>query len=253
MLKVVIIEDERPAVENLISILKTVAIDIEVIATLTSVKEGINFFSTQVPVDLIFSDVQLSDGYCFEIFTRENFCIPIIFVTGFDKFILQAFENNGIDYLLKPIDKQRLEKAMAKYRMLDRHFTDQQTSHRLLDAIMPEKKKKRMIVKAGTENVSLLIDDIVLFHTESRWVEVIDRHGNKYVSDKNLSDLENELDKHLFFRANRQYILHLNFIRGYTTYERVKLKVELTVPVIRSPIIVSQETAHQFREWMFSA
>jgi DNA-binding LytR/AlgR family response regulator len=248
MLKVVIIEDERPAVENLISTLGSIANDLKVIATLASVQESINFFSAQTGVDLIFCDVQLSDGYCFEIFNRQSFCIPVIFVSGFDKYILQAFESNGIDYLLKPIDKQ----ALAKYRMLDSHFTDQGSMHRLLHAINPE-RKKRMIVKKGTESISLLMDDIVLFHSENKWVHAIDRYGNKYLVDKNLTDLEDELDKHLFFRANRQYIIHINFIRGFTAYERVKLKVHLTVPDINFLIIVSQETAHQFKEWMFRA
>ena len=252
MLNVVIIEDERPATENLLSVLTSITRDLNITACLCSVQEGLDFFSHKPQVDLIFSDVQLSDGLCFEIFKREGFSTPVIFITGYDEFILKAFENNGIDYLLKPVDRQRLEKALAKYRMLGNHFSDQHSIFRLMHAV-DQGKKKRMIVKNGMQSISLLLNEIVLFHTESKWVFAIDRVGKKYLVDKNLSELEGELDEHLFFRANRHQIVHLNYIRGFMAYERVKIKIELTIPEIKHLIIVSQEMAPRFREWMFNA
>ncbi|MGZ8559721.1 MAG: LytR/AlgR family response regulator transcription factor [Chitinophagaceae bacterium] len=252
MLNVVIIEDERPATENLMSILSSIAWDLNVTACLGSVKESMDFFSHKPQVDLIFSDVQLNDGLCFEIFNREEFCTPVIFITGYDEFILKAFENNGIDFLLKPVDRQRLDKALAKYRMLGNHFNDQHSIACLLHAVDPG-KKKRMIVKNGMQSISLLLNDIVLFQTESKWAFAIDRFGKKYMVDKNLSELEMELDEHLFFRANRQQIIHINYIHGFMAYDRVKIKVELTIPEIKYPVIVSQELVPQFREWMFKA
>ena len=110
-----------------------------------------------------------------------------------------------------------------------------------------------MIVKKGMENISLRMDDIVLFYTENKIVYVIDRWGKKYLADKNLAEMEEDLDEAVFFRANRQYIININFIRGFKAYEKVKLIVDLTLPDLNHCVIVSQEMAPQFREWMHNA
>ena len=114
--------------------------------------------------------------------------------------------------------------------------------------------RHRMLVKKGRENISLPVSDIVLFHTEHRTVYVIDKRGREYIVDKNLCDIELELDRSIFFRVNRQYIVNINFIHGYKTHEKVKLVVELTVPKLNHHfLVVSQEMAPQFREWMYNA
>lgn len=252
MLNAVIIEDERPALENLVATLASVATDIQVAARLGSVKESIEYLTQHTNIDIIFSDVQLSDGLSFEIFEKGEVRTPVIFITGYDEFMLNAFEYNGIDYLLKPVSKEDLNKALIKYKMLEKHFTN----HHSIDNIMQylgNSRKKRMIVKKGMENISLQLDDIVFFYTENKIVYVIDRLGKKYIADKTLSELEEMLDKSTFFRANRQYILNINFIRGFKAYEKVKLLVDLTTPEINHHIVISQEMAPQFREWMHNA
>lgn len=103
------------------------------------------------------------------------------------------------------------------------------------------------------ENISLLLDDVVLFYTENKIVYVIDRFGKKYLADKNLGELEEDLDQAIFFRANRQYIVNINFIRGFKAYEKVKLILELSLPEINHNVIISQEMAPHFREWMYNA
>ncbi|MFI5130753.1 MAG: LytR/AlgR family response regulator transcription factor [Chitinophagales bacterium] len=252
MINAIIIEDEKPALENLVNTLSSIADDVQVTATLGSVKESIEYLSQQPAADLILSDVQLGDGLSFEIFNQSGIRIPVIFITGYDEFMLNAFEYNGIDYLLKPVDKESLRKALNKYRMLEKHFTDHHSIANLLQYI-GNHKKKRMIVKKGMENISLRMEDIVLFYTENKIVYVIDRWGKKYLADKNLSELEEELDSNIFFRANRQYIININFVRGFKSYEKVKLMVDLTLPELNHCIIVSQEMAPQFREWMHNA
>jgi len=252
MLNAVIIEDERMAMESLITTLSTVTDDVQITARLSSVKESIEFLSQPSPVDLIFSDVQLSDGLSFEIFNRGNIRVPVIFITGYDEFMLNAFEYNGIDYLLKPVDKESLSKALIKYKMLQKHFTDHHSLNNLLQYV-GNHKRKRMLVKKGMENISLRLDDVVLFYTENKIVYVVDRVGKKYLADKNLGEMEEELDQTIFFRANRQYIVNINFIRGFKSYEKVKLILELTQPEINHCIIISQEMAPQFREWMHNA
>ncbi len=252
MLNAVIIEDEKPAQENLISTLSSLADDVLVQARLSTVRESIEFLSQQPDVDLIFSDVQLSDGLSFEIFNQGHVRTPVIFITGYDEFMMNAFEYNGIDYLLKPVDRDSLRKALIKYRMLEKHFTDHHSLKKMLQYV-GDHKKKRLLVKKGMESISLRLDDVVLFYTENKIVYVIDRWGKKYLSDKNLSELEECLDENSFFRANRQYIININFIRSFKAYEKVKLIVDLTLPELNHCIIVSQEMAPQFREWMHNA
>lgn len=252
MINAIIIEDERPAQETLVNTLSTIANDVHVVARLSSVRESIAYLATKPAADLIFSDVQLGDGLSFEIFNQSGIRIPVIFITGYDEFMLNAFEYNGIDYLLKPVDRDSLNKALNKYRMLEKHFTNHTSISNLID-YLGNHKKKRMMVKKGLENISLRLEDIVLFYTENKVVYVIDRQGKKYLADKNLAELENELDSSIFFRANRQYIININFVRGFKSYEKVKLMVDLTLPELNHPIIVSQEMAPQFREWMHNA
>jgi DNA-binding LytR/AlgR family response regulator len=252
MINAIIIEDERPALEDLVTTLSAVADDVQVTARLSSVRESIEYLSQQPAADLIFSDVQLGDGLSFEIFNQSGIRTPVIFITGYDEFMLNAFEYNGIDYLLKPVDKESLRKALNKYRMLEKHFTNHHSINNLLQYI-GNHKKKRMIVKKGMENISLRMEDIVLFYTENKIVYVIDRWNKKYLSDKNLSELENELDDAIFFRANRQYIININFVRGFKSYEKVKLMIDLSLPDLNHCIIISQEMAPQFREWMYNA
>jgi DNA-binding LytR/AlgR family response regulator len=252
MINAIIIEDERIALESLVSAIASIASDVQVVARLSSVRDSIEYLSSQPPADLIFSDVQLGDGLSFEVFNQANIRTPVIFITGYDEFMMNAFEYNGIDYLLKPVDKDSLQKALNKYRMLEKHFSNQHSINNLLQ-YLGNHKRKRLLVKKGMENISLRLEDVVLFYTENKIVYVIDRWGKKYLTDKNLSELDEELDAGTFFRANRQYIININYVRGFKSYEKVKLMVDLTIPDINHAIIVSQETAPQFREWMHNA
>ena len=122
MLNAIIIEDEKPAMEVLAKNLLHVSSEVNIKARLTTVKESIKYFSGEHEADIIFSDIQLSDGLSFDIFTQTGVKIPVIFITGYDDYMMMAFENNGIDYLLKPVDKADIEKALLKYNKLQSHF-----------------------------------------------------------------------------------------------------------------------------------
>ena len=249
MKNAIVIEDEKAVAQNLISTLKEVAPDIKIRATLSGVKESIDYLSKDARADIIFCDVQLTDGLSFSIFNEVKIDAPIIFITGYDKFMMNAFEYNSIDYLLKPVCREDLNKALEKYKRLEQHFT--QTS--VLSSFLRnfnQQKKTRLLVKKGLENISLLLDDVVLFFTENKIVYVIDKTGRKYLTDKNLSDLEADLDNKTFFRVNRQYIINIHYIRSFKAYERVKLQIELTVTDLNYFIVVSQETAPLFRKWI---
>lgn len=255
MIKAVIIEDEKKASDYLKTLLQDVAPDISIHAVLESVEEGISYLSSNGKVDIIFSDVQLSDGLSFSIFESVEINVPIVFITGYDRFMMDAFENNGIDYLLKPICKEALQKALKKYRSLERHFTADKTEEPVEQLLqyLSMRKKSRILLRKGIENITMPLADIVLFYTENKIVHAMDKNGRRYMVDKNLSDLEEELDKKTFFRANRQYILNINFIKSFKPYERVKLWVELTIADSDHSIIISQETAPNFRKWLQEA
>ena len=252
MLSTIIIEDERPSRESLLQTLARISADVNLLATITSVQEGINYLSEPRNADIIFSDVQLPDGLSFEIFRHCTVDSPVIFITAFDEFMMNAFEYNGIDYLLKPVDEKELDKALKKYNMLQHHFSGKTDISKIVNPFL-QTKKTRLVVKKGIESIALPFDDIVLFFTENKVVYVIDKSGKKYLSDKNLSDLEMELDKNRFFRANRQYIVNINYIRSFKPYEKVKLQIDLATTDVNHAIIVSQETAPAFRKWVYEA
>ena len=249
MKNAIVIEDEKAVAQNLLATLKQVAPDIQVKAVLETVRESIDFLRLHSAADNIFCDVQLTDGLSFSIFNEVHIDAPIIFITGYDKFMLNAFEYNSIDYLLKPVCAEDLQKALEKYKRLEQHFTNTSVLSNFLQHFN-QQKKTRLLVKKGLENISLLLDEIVLFFTENKIVYVIDKTGRKYLVDKNLADLEIELDNKTFFRVNRQFIVNINYIRSFKAYERVKLQIELTVTDLNYFIIVSQETAPYFRKWI---
>lgn len=255
MTTTIIIEDEKRASDHLAALLKDVDPELNIVATLTNVRDSIDYLRDNLYIDLIFSDVQLADGLSFNIFSHISVCAPIIFVTGYDRFMLNAFESNGIDYLLKPVSREDLFKALIKYKNLKRHFSlqEHEMTMKYLMQFNGNQKKSRIIVRKGIENISLLLSDVVLFFTENKITYVVDRNGKKYMLDKNLTDLEKELDNRIFFRASRQYILNINYIKGFKTYERVKLWVELTLNDFSHSIIISQETAPHFRKWILEA
>ena len=245
MIRAVIIEDERLIANELSIKLASLSSPVEVMAILGSVKESLEFFSDGCHADLIFSDIQLPDGLSFAIFEKIKCDTPIVFVTAFDGFIINAFEHNGIEYLLKPIDDKDLVKVVDKYKNLEKHFEQRQKLKKFFD-----KRKERLVVKKGFTNVLLRMEDIVLFYTESRVVYVLDKEGRRYMCDYNLAELETLLDNHIFFRANRQYIINIQYIRGYKTLERVKLAVDVNCIESNHSIVVSQETAPYFRKWI---
>ncbi len=246
MIKTILIEDERLIAEEFKKILKRASDDTEIVGSFATVRESVEWLSTNESPDLIFSDIQLADGLSFDIFTRAHVNIPVVFITAYDQFMVNAFEHNGIDYLLKPIDEGDLVKTLAKYRSLEKHFNPPLP---FLSGIN-RPQRTRLIVRKGIEHVALKLSDIVLIYTEEKIVFVLDRDGRKYMVDKKLAELEEELDKSIFFRANRQYIVNIGYVKSYKTYERVKLQVDLSMVNLNHHIVVSQEMAPLFKKWI---
>ena len=247
-MNVLIIEDEKPAYECLLSELQAIENNLNVVAALSCVRDTVQWLSQNPAPDLIFMDVQLSDGPSFNIFKSVNVTCPVIFTTAYDKYLTEAFEYNSIDYILKPIDQDKLRGAMKKYKGLQQHFLGNYSSVFNNFNSTQEKKKSRIIVKRGMEFQAIRTEDIVYFFTEHKLVFLVDKDNRKYMAEaNNLAELELELDANMFYRANRKYIVNANFIRRFKPLERSKISVELTLPVDEE-IIVSQENSSAFKK-----
>jgi DNA-binding LytR/AlgR family response regulator len=249
MINAIIIEDEKTAAENLMHHIGLTHEPVQILANLETVEESVKWLSTHTAPDLIFMDIHLSDGISFSIFDRVRVSSPIIFVTAFDNFMVQAFEQTGIEYLLKPINESELQKAIRKYEGLRSHFLNQQDKFMGYIAGKEQGRKSRIVVRKGIEFQSIPLDEVAYFYTEQKVTFLVTTENKKYLVDKNLKELEEELDEKKFYRANRKFIVHIDAIRSYKPFDKIKIQLELNTAV-NEPIIVSQESAIDFRKWI---
>ncbi len=210
-MNVIIIEDESPAVEKLRKALMKWDKDIQIITVLKSINETLKWLKVNPMPDLVFMDIELSDGLSFKIFEEVTVTCPIIFITAYDDYWQEAFEHSSIDYLLKPIRQEKLEMAMAKYESLKKHFA--QNLQQLLLQKSVTGIKKRFLVKRGIDYISIKADDIAYFYATHKVVCLVDTKGNKFILDQSLSELEKQVDPNHFYRINRKYLVHINAIR----------------------------------------
>ena len=245
-MKVIIIEDELLAQAKLESMLLSLDNSIQILAKLSSVKDTLEWLSLNAPPDVAFVDIQLSDNHSFEIFRKYPVQFPVIFTTAFDKYLLESFEFNSIDYLLKPITEEKLKRSLSKLKKLEQHFV-QGNILKLINQAQHQ-QKDRIVVKKGTEFITLTMDEIAFFFTEHRIVFVKNFAGHQFITDKNLSELETDLDRNKFFRVNRKFIAHINAIEKFKP-DNGKIRVFLK-PEIKEEVHVSKETAPDFRKWI---
>lgn len=244
MLNAIVIENETAGADKLAKHYANMVPDLCVKAKLKSVKESIQFFSEDQDADIIFSDVQLIDGFSFDIFTKTNIHIPIIFITPENNFMITKIGINAHNYLSTPDNNKESGKTNLKIHELQKI---------LLNNIRQERKKTRLLVKRGVANIALLLNDIAAIYTKNKLVYVIDSNSKKYSIDKTLTELEEELNKNIFFRANRQYVININFVRSFKAYKKVKLLVDIDIPELEEPVIISQHVAPAFKKWMEDA
>jgi DNA-binding LytR/AlgR family response regulator len=248
-MNVLIIEDEKPALENIIKDLEEIQEDILVQGVCTSIEESLRWLEQNSPPDLILMDIQLSDGPSFHILRSVPVACPVIFITAHDEYLMEAFEYNSIDYLMKPVSTAKLAAAIRKYKNLQDHFVN---NHSLLLKYLGRsgKRKSRILVKRGMEFQAIKVEDIGYFFTEHKLVFLVDRENKKYLAEKdNLASLEQELDNKIFYRANRKYIVNADFIKRFKALEKSKISLELLLPVSEE-IIISQENASSFKKWI---
>ena len=250
-MNVIIIEDEKPAARLLQR--KLQKLDIEAGTMLHSVEEAVEWFSSNPHPELIFLDIQLSDGLSFEIFDTVAINSAVIFTTAYDEYALRAFKLNSIDYLLKPIDEDDLEAAIKKFRQrrpeAQSLSLDFDQIKRMLANPNEKSYKKRFTVKMGQHLKMINIEDAECFYSENKGTYIHTADGRNYLLENTLEQLENELDPAQFFRVSRKFIVSVSAIKDIVVYTNSRLKVIL--PTYKDDeVIVSRERVNDFREWL---
>lgn len=250
-MKALIIEDEKPSARRLSRLLE--ARSIEVAQMLHSVAESIAWFKENSAPELIFLDIQLSDGLSFEIFDEVAVRSPIIFTTAYDEYALQAFKLNSIDYLLKPIDEEELDAALVQYRKLGGNNAevriDFEDIRKLLVNPVGREYKNRFTARVGQHIKIIPTDEVECFYSENKGTYAATTEGRSYLLDTTLEQLEEELSPEHFFRVSRKFYVQVNHIADIIAYSNSRLKVKLN-RFNEQEIIVSRERVKDFKLWL---
>ena len=250
-MNIIIIEDEKPSARRLQRMLKSM--DFEAETMLHSVEESIEWFQKNKHPDLIFLDIQLSDGLSFEIFEAIDINSAVIFTTAYDEYALQAFKLNSIDYLLKPIDDDDLKTAVNKFKgrtpqkqAVTLDFND---IKKLLVNPIERDYKKRFSVKVGQHLKLINIEDIECIYSENKGTYVFTNEGRNYLLEQTLDQLQEELEPHVFFRVSRKFYVNINAINDMVSYTNSRLSIKLN-RFNEQEIIVARERVKDFKNWL---
>ncbi|NLR90045.1 LytR/AlgR family response regulator transcription factor [Flammeovirga agarivorans] len=248
-MNVLIIEDEIHTAQRLEKLITQYDPQINVVDKVESVEDSIQWFQENKAPDLIFQDIELSDGNCFQIYDTVDVDVPIIFTTAYSEYALKSFQLNSIDYVLKPYDLKDIKRVIDKFISYGNLF--QTSNQKVLKEVSTTNKKEykqRFLINIGDQLKSISIEQIAFIKYEDSlsFIHLFD-HG-KYPVDKSITTLETELDPTTFFRVNRKYIIHVNSISKINTWFNSRLQVEVNAP--DEEIIVSRDRVKAFKEWL---
>jgi len=246
---VVIIEDERLSADKLIRMIATYDPDIQIIGNIDSVKRGIEWFKENSPPDLVFLDIQLSDGTGFDLLRQISHSPPVIYTTAYDQYAIKAFKYNSIDYLLKPLNQKELETAIEKFRKIDTSERRTENDLNTVDKLINGDFKKRFLVRVGEQFQSVDIHQVAYFRYDDGLAYIHCLDGRKLPIDQSLDNLENMLHPLEFFRINRKMIIGLTSIHQIHTYFNSRLLLKLK-PDSTEEVIVSRDRVSDFKRWM---
>lgn len=245
-MNVLIVEDEQPAARRLCELLHRFAPQAVVQAQLGSVSDTIGWLQSHPEPDLIFMDIQLSDGESFEVFSVVEPACPVIFTTAYDRYVLTAFHQNGIEYLLKPIKDTDVASALQKYERLKGHFSAP------LAPLMDQRGRRprsRVLVRKSGAFMGIDVGAIAYIFSEHKLSFLVTEGGERFLAEQTLKDLESELDPLQFFRVNRKFIVRGDAIVRFGPYDRGRLWIELR-PAVDEQVLISQERASAFKRWI---
>jgi DNA-binding LytR/AlgR family response regulator len=256
-MKVLIIEDESATARRLQKLLLEIDPSIQVLDILESIAQSVNWLESHGEPDLMFLDINLSDGSSFEIFKEIEVNCPIIFTTAYDQYAIQAFKVNSIDYLLKPINKENLSDSLQKYNRLENTTGKSKTEFGSLDlaklalalGIQKPDYMKRLVVRYGEVIKAIEIKDVAYFYSEEKILFMALKEGKTYPVDFTLDHLEMRLDPELFFRINRKFMISYHSIDKMISYSKSRIKITLNPPCSLESIS-STERSGEFKEWL---
>lgn len=251
-MKILIIEDEPLVAISLINLVKEIEPSAVLHGPLGSVKDAAEWLSKNELPDLILADIQLSDGISLDIFANSNPACPIIFTTAYNEYAIRAFKLNSIDYLLKPIEKSELQNAFQKFYLMQSKFSNavylEQMKELFNNFQQTKQYKERFAVHVGRSVTLVPVEDIALF-TKEELIFLINREGQKFITDyRSLDEVEELLNPSVFYRANRQHLVHLPFIESYRGDDTGKITLKMRGIKINE-LIVSKDKAADFRKW----
>lgn len=247
-MRAVIIEDENLAADKLERYLHKYDKTILILDKIPSISDAVFWFQNNQDYDVVFMDIQLTDGLSFEIFNQVQISKPIIFTTAFDEYAIDAFKVNSIDYVLKPITFTDVSKAMTKLKKLQSVFSGNDHVQNAVKEIAEKKTKDRFLVRLGNHIHSIKTEDISLFYAEGRTVYLITKEKKKYILDYKLESLESVLSSSEFYRVNRTFIVNISDINDVLVYSNSRLKITSNV-FTEKEIIVSREKVSAFKQW----
>jgi two-component system, LytTR family, response regulator LytT len=254
-MKILIVEDEELAVKKLQKTLLSIDKMVEVVGVTDSIQSTVDYLNSNPSPDLILMDIELADGQSFEIFNLVNVKGPVIFITSYDEYALKAFKVNSVDYLLKPVQKEELEAALNKYKMLKGSDTTSGSSDlntlikELQNKLQPKEYRKRFLVKQAQKLVSVEVDDIAYFYSDGRLNFFKTNDNRKFVVDYTMDELSEMLDPDKYFRISRSFYVSIDCIDQIHDYFGNRLLLHLK-PAVDKEALVSREKVMDFKKWM---
>ncbi len=248
-MRILIIEDEKITADDLAHSIKEVRPYFEIVKIVSSVKSAIAFLKSRPLIDLIFSDIQLTDGLSFDIYKKVDVEVPVIFCTAYDEYALNAFDANGIAYLLKPFTTEAIEKAIEKYEQLTQQKDDKLA--RLVQFMEQSNQPKvspTILVYQGEKIIPVSFNDIALIYLKNGTVKLHTFDNQSFITSETLEELE-KFNNPNFFRANRQYLIQRKAIKNAAKYFNRRLVLHLNFP-FQEKIIISKEKAPAFLAWL---
>ena len=251
-MKILIIEDEHYAAKRLKNMVHKILPAADILEPLDSVEESKEWFANNEEPDLVFMDIQLADGLSFKIFEETQFSCPVIFITAFDEFAIDAFKLNSVDYLLKPIEEEKLNAAIEKFKKFHGNSTMENIDWTELSRSLyanKERYKKRFLIKTGSAFEYLNATDIALLYSEESISFAINKSGKRLIVDHTLDQIENSLDPSHFFRISRKHIVSVSEINKIHPHLNSRLKLDINQKT-NQELIVSREKVKQFKSWI---
>ncbi|KAA1247874.1 LytTR family DNA-binding domain-containing protein [Aquimarina sp. RZ0] len=247
----VVVEDENIASRRLASLIRELAPEIQIVGQITSVENGKQWFDKNPLPDLIFLDIQLNDGYGFDILDMLENHPPVIFTTAYNEYAIRGFKYNGLDYLLKPIDKNDLRNALNKYRKTKVNTNEvfDEQKFKKIKNLFHKEYKKRFMIKVGNQFNTFSVEDIAYFKSHEGLIFLHTHSGQQFPIEYSIDQLVEILDPVQFFRINRKFMVSVNAVLEIHSYFNSRLLLKLN-PKEDEQVIVSRERTSNFKKWL---